>query len=74
MAVYELVLEEQQPTCGGKAPTRSEIRTVTTDDPAAYVRSLEPNSPQEVTVEKDGTIVVKVDRNGMWAKYEFTED
>ena len=43
MKTYELVIEEKQPTCGGRAPTKSEIRTVTTADPVAYVREQEPN-------------------------------
>lgn len=37
MKAYELVIEQRQPTCGGRAPTKCEIRTVTTDEPVAYV-------------------------------------
>ncbi len=49
MATYELIIEEQQPICGGKPGTRSSITTVTTDDPVAYVRGLEPDSELDVT-------------------------
>lgn len=73
MAKYELVIEERQPTCGGKSPTKSKIMTVTTDDPVAYVKALEPGE-LEVSTTDDGTLVVQADHNGMWIKYEFTED
>ena len=74
MATYELVIEERQPTCGGKAPTKSRIMTVTTEDPVAYVRSLEPVGELETYTTDDGTLVVQADHNGMWIKYEFNED
>ena len=28
MKSYELIIEQRQPTCGGRAPTKSEIRYV----------------------------------------------
>ena len=28
----------------------------------------------EITYNDDGTIVIKLDHNGLWVKYEFTED
>ena len=74
MAKYELVIEERQPTCGGKSPTKSRIMTVTTDDPVAYVRTLEPEGELEVSTTDDGTLVVQADHNGLWIKYEFSED
>lgn len=74
MANYELVIEQRQPTCGGRAPTKCEIRYVTTDDPVAYVQVSEPACELEVTHNDDGTIVIKLDHNGLWVKYEFTED
>ena len=74
MKTYELIIEQRQPTCGGRAPTKSEIRMVTTADPVAYVQSLEPTCELEVTHNDDGTIVIKLDHNGLWVKYEFTED
>ena len=74
MKNYELIIKQRQPTCGGRAPTKSEIRYVTTDDPVAYVQELEPTCELEVTRNDDGTIVIKLDHNGLWVKYEFTED
>lgn len=73
MARYELIIEQQQPTCGGKSPTKSEVRMVETADPVEYVRAQEPGL--EFEVEKDGdTVTVRGKKNGMWVKYEFTED
>lgn len=74
MKTYELVIEQRQPTCGNQAPTRCEILTVTTDDPLAYVRSREPGSALEVVSDADGVLVIRSQRNGLWANYEFTED
>ena len=54
MQNYELIIEQRQPTCGGRAPTKSEIRYVTTDDPVAYVQALEPTCELEVTHNDDG--------------------
>ena len=73
MATYELVIEQKQPTCGGRAPTKCEIRTVTTDDPVAYVQALEPSCQLEVEQAAEG-VIIKTERGGMWIKYEFTED
>lgn len=73
MTRYELIIEQQQPTCGGRAPTRSEVRMVETSDPVEYVRKEEPGV--ELEVEKDGDVVtVRGRKNGLWMKYEFTED
>ena len=74
MAKYELVIEERQPTCGGKSPTKSRIMSVTTDDPVAYVHALEPEGELEVSTTDDGTLVIQADHNGLWIKYEFSED
>ena len=74
MKTYELLIAERQPTCGGKTPVRSRILTVTTDDPVAYVKALEPNGELKVTESEDGTVIVETDHNGFWVKYEFTED
>ena len=73
MARYELIIEQQQPTCGGRAPTKSEVRVVETADPVEYARAQEPGLDFEV--EKDGdTVTLRAQKNGMWLKYEFTED
>lgn len=73
MKTYELVIEQKQPTCGGRLPTKCEIRTVTTDDPVAYVQALEPFCLLEVERTAEG-FIVKTERGGLWIKYEFTED
>jgi len=73
MARYELIIERKQPTCGGRAPTTSEVRMVETDDPMSYVQSQEPGLALEGTVE-NGVVVISGVKNGLWFKYEFTED
>ena len=73
MKTYELVIEQKQPTCGGRSPTKCEIRTVTTEDPVAYVQALEPSCDLEVEKTTDG-MVIRTERGGLWVKYEFTED
>lgn len=74
MKTYELVIEQRQPTCGGRAPTKSEIRTITTEDPVAYVQALEPSRKLEVTTNENGVVLITTEHNGLWIKYEFTED
>ena len=74
MKTYELIILEQQPSCGGKSPYRSEIRTVSTDDPVAYVRKLEPAGELEVTETEPGVIRITAERNGALVRYEFSED
>lgn len=73
---YELIITHQQPTCGGQASTRSEIREVETDDPLAYVKQDQPDAsdfrihhPSDYQVEIEYT-----SGDGMLVKYEFTED
>ena len=73
MARYELIIERKQPTCGGRAPVASEVRIIETEDPKAYVETREPGLPLELT-EENGVITVSGIKNGMWFKYEFTED
>ena len=74
MKHYELVIEERQPTCGGKSPTRSTIKSVTCDDPVAYVRNLLKADKAELTVEvKDAdNLTVFADCSGMTQKFLFT--
>ena len=71
---YEVLITAKQPTCGGRAPTKSEIRMVETDDPAAYVRAQEQVEDVETEIAEDGMITVRLTRNGLWVRYEFTED
>ncbi|MBP3653627.1 MAG: hypothetical protein J6J78_11230 [Clostridia bacterium] len=73
MARYELIIERKQPTCGGRAPTSSDVRMVETVDPMAYVQEQEPNLALEKT-EENGVITISGVKNGLWFKYEFTED
>jgi hypothetical protein len=73
MKTYELLIEQRQPTCGGRAPTKCEIQTVSTDDPVAYVQALEPGCVLETEETAEG-LVVKTIRSGLWVRYEFTED
>ena len=73
MARYELIIERKQPTCGGRAPTASEVRMVETNDPMAYVQQQEPELELEMA-EENGVITISGVKNGMWFKYEFTED
>lgn len=73
MARYELIIERKQPTCGGRAPTSSEVRMVETVDPMVYVQEQEPNLALEKT-EENGVITISGVKNGLWFKYEFTED
>ena len=73
MARYELIIERRQPTCGGRAPTTSEVRIVETGDPTSYVQTQEPGLALE-TVTENGVTTVSGVKNGLWFKYEFTED
>ena len=74
MKTYELAIERKQPSCGGRAPTTSEIHTVTTDDPMAYVRNAEVGSEPVLVDEANGVLTIQVERNGFNVKYEFTEE
>jgi len=74
MKNYELLIAERQPTCGGKTPIRTSIKNVSTNDPLAYVKALEPDVELKMSTEEDGTVIIEADHNGMWIKYEFSED
>jgi len=74
MKTYELVIEQTQPTCGGRAPKKCEVRTVTTDDPLAYVLSQEAGSAPVLLQDEGGVLIYRVDRNDYWVRYEFTEE
>ncbi len=75
MKNYELIIERRQPTCGGQLPTKCEIRTVSTDDPVAYVRRQEPNGELETYTTEAGEFVVELkDPRGLGVKYIFTEE
>lgn len=71
---YELIIERKQPPCGGKSPKNVQVRTVTTDDPVAYVRSIEKDGELEVETTPAGEIVVSLSIGAVEVKYTFTED
>ncbi len=74
MKTYEVIIQKGQPSCGGKAPTTSEIREIETDDVVAYVRSVEKDA--EFTVEqKDArtTVVSYYTGDGFHTTWEVTE-
>ena len=74
MKTYELIIERHQPPCGGKPAKAVEVRSVATDDPVAYVRSLEKNGELQVTTSPNGEIVVTLDAGLKQVKYSFTEE
>ena len=74
MKTYELIIERHQPPCGGKPCKVVEVHSVATDDPVAYVRSLEKNGELQVTTSPNGEIVVTLDAGLKQVKYSFTEE
>lgn len=73
MKTYELIIERAQPSCGGKSPKEVQVQTVTTDDPAAYVRSVEKNGELNEATTPDGEIVITLGSGLTQVKYSFTE-
>ena len=73
---YELIIKENQPTCGGQSPVKSTILEVNTDDPVAYVKAAEGVDEVEVEDKGDGSLLVRAQRGEYryWVEYEFTED
>ena len=74
MKTYELIIESLQPSCGGKDPKTTKLLTVSTDDPLAYVRGLEPSGTLEVTTSPSGDTVISLDSGLKHVKYTFTEE
>ncbi|MBQ9890567.1 MAG: hypothetical protein IJM39_04075 [Firmicutes bacterium] len=75
MKNYELIIERRQPTCGGQLPVKCEIRSVSTDDPVAYVRKEEPHGELNTYTTDAGEFVVELKNSrGHDVKYIFTED
>ena len=74
MKTYELIIERHQPPCGGKPPKAVTVQTVTTDDPVAYVRSLEKNGELQITTSPEREIVVSLDAGVNQVRYSFTEE
>lgn len=77
MKSYELIVERQQPPCGGKQTKLYDFRNVETDDPVAYFRQHEPGLPQDVELNidrtQDGVVSVSFTSGIQPVKYEFTE-
>ncbi len=77
MESYELVIERQQPPCGGKPPRLYDFQTVETDDPVAYVRAHESGLPEDTELEidrsKNDVVCIQFTSGIQPVKYEFTE-
>ncbi len=77
MKSYELIIERQQPPCGGKPTRLYDFRNVETDDPVAYVRAHEPELPKDAELEidrlGDDVVCVRFTSGIQPVKYEFTE-
>ncbi|MBE6014556.1 MAG: hypothetical protein E7241_04225 [Lachnospiraceae bacterium] len=71
---YELIIDEKQPTCGGKSGSKADIRTIETDDPVAFVKAEEPNADLDVTKNDDGSYIIRFERGGFEVVYEFNVD
>ncbi len=70
---YEVIVTTKQPTCGGKAPTRSEIKNITCEDPLEYVRNHEEGKNVEITDDDGITKTILASRGDLWIRYEFCE-
>ena len=73
MTEYELIIERSQPTCGGKSPKEVKMMTITTDDPEAYVRGLEPAGELVRSVNDAGELIFDLDSGSKRIRYIFTE-
>lgn len=77
MKNYELIIEHQQPPCGGKQTKLYDFQNVVTDDPVAYVRAHEQDLSDDLEMEvdrsTDGVVCVQFTRGIQPVKYEFTE-
>ncbi len=77
MKSYELIIERQQPPCGGKQTKLYDFRNVETDDPVSYVRNHEPELPKDMELEvdrsQDGVVSVYFTSGIQPVKYEFSE-
>ena len=74
MKTYELIIEQRQPTCGGKSPVDVKVCTVTTDDPLAYVKNMEKDGELQMETTDQGEIIIRLDHDAKSIKYTFTEE
>ena len=77
MKSYELIIERQQPPCGGKQTKSYDFRNVETDDPVSYVCEHEPGLSEDMELEvdrsQDGVVCVCFTSGIQPVKYEFSE-
>ena len=74
MKNYEVIVERQQPSCGGKSPKDVKVMNVATDDPMAYVRTLEKDGELESSVNANGELVISLELGARRIKYTFSEE
>lgn len=73
MKEYELIIQSNQPPCGGKDSKASEIMEVETDDLLAFVRAREKDVEPVLEEARPGVSRVSFVRNRWTVTYEFTE-
>lgn len=73
MKNYELIIERLQPPCGGKDNKVVSVQNVATDNPLAYVRSIEKDGDLKVETRSDGEISISLDQGLKHISYTFTE-
>ena len=75
---YELIITRTQPPCGGKPAKLHEFKSVTTDDPVAFVKQNEGDLARDVTMDVSddgkGTTTVEFTSGTQHVTYEFTEE
>ena len=74
MKTYELIIERLRPSCGGQSPKDVKVLSVTTDDPMAYVRTLEPAGELEQEISASGELVISLNQGLKHITYTFAED
>jgi len=71
MREYELCCEIFN-QCSNNQMRDVDFREVETDDPDAFLSNLEPGAEMEKEVLADGTLVYRVNSNGLRKRYSFT--
>ena len=74
MKTYELIIERKRPSCGGQDPKEVKMLTVSTDDPMAYVKGMEPDGEPVMETNAAGEIVITLDKGLKHITYTFAED
>ncbi len=77
MKRYELIIERQQPPCGGKQTKLHDFREVETDDPVSFVQKHEPGLTEDIELEVEysdtGIVSICFIKGIQPVKYEFSE-